>query len=111
MPYLIGLALQGLWSLFRFALPWLLGGAAVSIGVATGKLQELFWWGLAQFISMSENFLAYVKNDTGMVQVVDLNDLPADAIVYLSHMRIPEAMTIILSGMAIRMVRKMVLRF
>jgi len=105
------IALQGLWALFRFVLPWFLGGAAVALGVGTGKLQELFWWALAQFIVIAEDFLGFVRNDLGMIEVLDLSDLPEGSLIYLSHMRIPDAITILMSGMAIRVVRKMVLRF
>jgi len=111
MPALIALGVQALWALIRYLLPWVLGGTAVAIGVRTGKMQEFFWWALAQFVVMAENFLSFVRDETGMIQVLDLNDLPQGSLIYLSHMRVPEALTIVLSGMAIRIVRKMILRF
>lgn len=97
--------------LIRIFIPYAFVGVGFVVAYFMGWFKSIFFWILIQFMTLLEMFVGWVSGGTSIFQNLSFDSMPSEFLLFALHLRIPEAISILLSAFAIRLVRKAILRF
>ncbi|MEM7213742.1 MAG: hypothetical protein AAF479_17985, partial [Pseudomonadota bacterium] len=92
-------------------LPWLIALSVGVLAVFSESVRDLIFQLIIEFIGLFFVFLDYAFPDGSQTVSDFFNQLPGELLVLVGHLQLPLCVSIIVGGLALRILRKLVLRF